>query len=413
VCFDLSVFELFCTLSLGGRVVLVDDALGLPALPDDADVRLINTVPSAIAELLRMDGIPNSVATINLAGEPLAPALVDQLYDVPSVNRVNDLYGPSEDTTYSTWTTREAGQPASIGRPIANTRVYLLDAHLNPTPIGVPGELCLAGSGITRGYLNQPELTNEKYLPDPFGQPGERLYRTGDLARYRTDGSLEYLGRLDHQVKLRGFRIELGEIETRLSNHDSVATARVVIREDTPEDKTLVAYVVPAEDSVDVATLRAHVQAGLPNYMVPQAIVSLDEIPLTPNGKLDRKALPAPDGSAKATETYVAPSTPVEQALAEIWQQLLNVEQVGVHDDFFALGGHSLMTIRLITELSEASGQQLSIADVFEQPTIAELATVFPADTHFDIEISAPINQGGISKRFFRMIAGWFSRKAG
>ena len=254
------------------------------------------------------------------------------------------MYGPSEDTTYSTWTRREAGAPASIGRPIANTRVYLLDQHLNVVPIGVPGELCLAGSGVTRGYLNQPHLTAEKYIDDPFGQPGEKLYRTGDLARYRADGTLQYLGRLDHQVKLRGFRIELGEIETRLTQHDSVSDARVIIREDTPGEQTLVAYVVAEDTPVDVAQLRAHIQATLPNYMVPQATVELDAIPLTPNGKLDRKALPAPDSSAAITEAYVAPSTPTEIALAHIWQQLLNLDNIGIHDDFFQLGGHSLLS---------------------------------------------------------------------
>jgi hypothetical protein len=285
---------------------------------------------------------------------------------------------------------------------------------MNPVPIGVAGELYIGGDGLSRGYLNQPELTNEKFVPDNFSlKPNARLYRTGDRVRYLADGNVEFLSRVDDQIKLRGFRIELGEIETQLNAHASVETARVIIREDTPGDKKLVAYVVPEHDSIDVASLRAHVQTSLPNYMVPQAVVELPAIPLTPNGKLDRKALPAPDSSATASEEYIKPETHIEIALAQIWRQLLNVERVGRHDDFFALGGHSLLTIRLVTELSEASGQQLSIADVFEQPTIAELATLFPADTHFDIEISAPINQGGISKRFFRIIAGWFGRKAG
>ncbi|MEJ2140344.1 MAG: amino acid adenylation domain-containing protein, partial [Gammaproteobacteria bacterium] len=252
VCFDLSVFEIFCTLGIGGRIVLVADALALPSLPADANVTLVNTVPSAIAELVRMNGVPASVITVNLAGEPLTTALTDAIYDLGTVRDVNDLYGPSEDTTYSTWTRREKGAPPTIGRPVHNTQVYLLDPDGQPVPVGVPGELYLGGAGVSRGYLHRPELTAEKYVPDPFSKhAGARLYRTGDRARYRPDGNIEFLGRLDHQVKLRGFRIELGEIETRIEEHEAVDKALVVVREDNPGDQRLVAYLQAGTENLD------------------------------------------------------------------------------------------------------------------------------------------------------------------
>ena len=252
ICFDLSVFEIFCTLGIGGRIVLVRDALALPELPQDANVTLINTVPSAIAELVRVNGIPASIKTVNLAGEPLTTALADAIYELGTVRDVNDLYGPSEDTTYSTWTRRAPGAAPSIGRPVHNTQAYILDPEGKPTPIGVPGELYLGGAGVTRGYLNRPELTAEKFPPNPFSDDSNaRLYRTGDRVRYRSDASIEFMGRLDHQVKLRGFRIELGEIETRIEQHEAVDKALVIVREDNPGDQRLVAYLQAGSDNLD------------------------------------------------------------------------------------------------------------------------------------------------------------------
>ena len=233
ICFDLSVFELFATLGNGGKVILAKNALALPTLSAANEVRMINTVPSAMAELVRVGGLPRSLITVNLAGEPLAQSLVDRLYEQSSIRRVFDLYGPTETTTYSTFTLRERGGKATIGRPISNTNIYILDRHLQPTPIGVPGELHIGGIGLARGYHNRPELTAEKFIPNPFGsEPGARLYKTGDLARYLPDGTIEYLGRLDHQVKLRGFRIELGEIESLLAADPGVREAVVVVREE-------------------------------------------------------------------------------------------------------------------------------------------------------------------------------------
>ncbi|MDI9701299.1 non-ribosomal peptide synthetase, partial [Burkholderia cenocepacia] len=231
-----------------------------------------------------------------------------------------------------------------IGRPIANPRLYLLDAHQQPVPIGVPGELYIGGAGVARGYLNRPELTAERFLSDPFSdQPNARLYRTGDLVRWLPDGNIEYLGRNDFQVKIRGFRIELGEIETQLALHPGVRDVAVIAREDSPGDRRLVAYLCTRDHSpVDIEALRTHLRGQLPEYMVPAAFVWMEQLPLTPNGKLDRRALPAPDLSALQVREYEAPVGDTEQAIARIWAALLNVEQVGRHDNFFDLGGHSL-----------------------------------------------------------------------
>jgi amino acid adenylation domain-containing protein len=244
VCFDLSVFELFLPLSVGGTVVLAEDALQLASGRWEVELSLINTVPSAMAELLRLECLPRSVRVVNLAGEPLAQTLVQQLYEQGGIERVYDLYGPTEDTTYSTYALRSGAEAATIGRPIANTQVYLLDGLLQPVPIGVAGELYLGGAGLARGYLNRPELTAEKFIPNPYGEAGTRLYRTGDLARYQADGQLQYLGRSDQQVKVRGYRIELGEIEAAINEHPAVRESVVMVREDDPGDKRLVAYVV-------------------------------------------------------------------------------------------------------------------------------------------------------------------------
>src|SRR2546427_15370 len=246
ICFDLSVFELFAPLTCGGKIILAENALALPGLSAASEVTLINTVPSAMAELVRLNGIPPSVRTVNLAGEALSTSLVQQIYETTSAKRVYDLYGPSEDTTYSTYALRTPHGPKTIGRPISNARVYVLDGHMNPVPIGIPGQLYIGGDGLARGYFNRPDLTAEKFIPDPFsGSPGARLYNTGDLARYLPDGNIEFIGRVDNQVKLRGFRIELGEIESVLVQHPEVQAAAAIVREDTPGAKRLVAYIVP------------------------------------------------------------------------------------------------------------------------------------------------------------------------
>jgi hypothetical protein len=305
---------------------------------------------------------------VNLAGEPLRTELVDALY-AHGIERVFDLYGPSEDTTYSTWTLRRAGAPATIGRPIANTRAYVLDARQRPVPVGVPGELYLAGHGLARGYLGRAGLTAEKFVPDPFGaQAGARMYGTGDRVRWTSAGRLEYLGRQDAQVKVRGYRIELGEIETTLRRHPGVRDCVVVAREDAPGEKRLAAYVA---GSAEVEALRAHLRQSLPEYMVPSAFVRMDALPLTPNGKLDRKALPAPEYVAAAAS--LPPRNELELRVAEVWKSVLGVPRVGVSDNFFDLGGTSLLLTRVFSGLRDIRAG-LRMVDLFRYTTVEELA---------------------------------------
>ena len=289
-----------------------------------------------------------------------------------------NLYGPTEATIQSTAHACGrigGGRTSSIGRPIANARIYILDARGEPVPVGVAGELYAGGAGVARGYLGRPELTAERFVADPFGgEAGARMYRTGDLARWNADGTIEFLGRNDDQVKIRGFRIELGEIEVRLAEHPQVREAVVLVREDAPGDRRLAAYVVADHpDAMDVAALRAHVRQSLPEYMVPGAFVVLEALPLTPNGKLDRKALPAPEYAAEA-DRYVAPRTPVEEVLAGIWAEVLRLERVGVEESFFELGGHSLLATRVVSRIRAVFGVELPLRALFEGPTIAELA---------------------------------------
>jgi amino acid adenylation domain-containing protein len=387
ICFDLSIYEFFLPLSRGGRMIIVENALALTSAPAAADVRLVNTVPSAAAALLKIDGIPAGVTTVNLAGEPLRTELVDALYG-RGIQRVIDLYGPSEDTTYSTWTLRQAGAPATIGRPIANTRAYILDSGMRPVPVGVPGELYLGGRGLARGYLGRPALTADRFIPDHLGaEAGGRLYRTGDRVRWTSAGNLEYLGRLDAQVKVRGYRIELGELETTLRKHADVRDCVVMAPEVAPGDRRLVAYVA---GDADAETLRSHLRKTLPEYMVPAAFMMLDALPLNPNGKLDRKALPAADFGAVADE-YVAPRTPMEEMLAGIWAEMLGIGRVGIHDNFFSVGGHSLLAIRLVARIGDVFGAGVSVRALFEAPTVAELAERVEAARNADAPRLAPV----------------------
>ena len=380
ICFDLSIFEIFVPLSRGGSVWLVDNILALAETPDALPVTLINTVPSAIAEVHRSIRLPASVRVINLAGEALSHMLVQALYQQSSVERIYNLYGPSEDTTYSTFTlvAKDSAPPVTIGRPIANTQAYILDARQHPVPVGVAGELCMAGDGLARGYLNRPELSAEKFVPNPFGTvPGARMYRTGDLARYLPDGQIEYLGRVDHQVKIRGFRIELGEIETVLSGQPNVRDAVVTAREDMPGDKRLVAYITTHDgQSVPITELRHALAKELPEYMLPGAFVQLQQLPLTPNGKLDRQALPAPDRQVLATHDYEAPQGDIEQTIAAVWQEVLGLERVGRQDHFFELGGHSLLAVRVIARLCRACHVDIPLAALFKAPELAAFAQV-------------------------------------
>jgi len=405
ICFDLSVFELFVTLAQGGRIILVKNVLELPTLRNANEVTLVNTVPSAMAELVRNGCLPPSVVTVNLAGEPLSSGLVDEVYRRGSVQQVYDLYGPSETTTYSTMALRRPGTKATIGRPIANTQVYLLDQNMQPVPVGVPGELHIGGVGLARGYYNRPDLTAERFLANPFSsEAGARLYKTGDQARYLSDGTLEFLGRLDDQVKVRGFRIELGEIATILNQHPAIREAVVVAREDVSGDKRLLAYVTPKDGKPPKdLELRGALQAKLPEYMVPSTFVILDQLPRTPNGKVDRKALPAVGNTRQHLQTsHAVPRTPTEEVLARIWSETLGLDEIGVHDNFFELGGHSLLAVRLFWRIEKLVGKRLPVSILFEAPTIEQIAKLLDTDVlqpHWKSLV--PIKPGGSKPPFY------------
>ncbi len=402
ISFDLSVFELFVPLSWGGAVILAENALQLPALPAAAEVTLVNTVPSAMAELVRNGWIPAGVETVNLAGEALSRELVEQLYELKQVKDVINLYGPSEDTTYSTYARIEGGETRTpaIGRPLANTQVYVLDGAGEPVPAGVTGEIYLAGEGLARGYWQRPELTAERFVPDRFsGSRGGRLYRTGDLARFREGGLLEYLGRMDHQVKLRGFRIELGEVETALRHHEKVREAVVVVSEQDKGEKRLIAYVVnEGEQAATAADLRAWMRERLPEYMVPQAFLMLGEMPLTANGKVDRRALLACEEPESGRDAEViGPRTETEAAVAEMWRELLRVDQVSVEDNFFEAGGHSLLATRMMSQVRKRFGAEVALRRFFEEATVAALSN------HIDLAIeSMQVLNGPSIKRMSR-----------
>jgi len=374
-CFDLFAFELWGPLSWGGTVVLVENALALRESGIQQSVRLINTVPSAMKELLHSNSLPSGLVTVNLAGEPLPEALVTELHEA-GVSRVLNLYGPSEDTTYSTWCEVLPGRKPPIGRPISNTRVYLLDEFMQPVPVGVTGELYLAGFGLARGYWRRPELTADRFVPDPFAaRGGERLYRTGDLALYRNDGSIDFLGRSDDQVKLRGFRIELGEIEEVLRRHLGVRQATVLVERSAGEPR-LVACVVPAQTPApDEEELHAFLRKSLPEFMLPTAYLLLERLPLTPSGKIDRRNLHVFSAARSSLAVpYVAPQTPLQEVLVGIWQEVLGVTSVGIHDNFFLRGGHSLLAMQVIGHLNSVFPLELPPQAIFKAPTVASLA---------------------------------------
>ncbi|MEM9597735.1 MAG: amino acid adenylation domain-containing protein, partial [Acidobacteriota bacterium] len=386
VCFDLSVYELFLPLATGGSVILARDILHLLTLPARDEVTLVNTVPSAIAEIVRAEGLPPSVRTVNLAGEPLKRDLVDRVYRAGAVERVYNLYGPSEDTTYSTWALvpqGDDGEP-TIGRPIANGRAYVLDPRGEPIPVGLVGELYLAGAGVTRGYHDRPAATAERYVPDPFAkEAGARLYRTGDRVRWRGDGELEFLGRFDHQVKLRGFRIELGEIEAALTRHPAVEDAAVLVREDRLGEPLLAGFVAAPDAPVDLEDgLRSHLGDGLPAHMVPSILRILGELPLTPNGKIDRRALESIDlgqsrssdaAAGRAADPSSDPRDGVETRVAAAWREVLELDAVGLDDTFFSLGGHSLLLPRVFRLLT-GDFPDLTLLDLLQFPTVRKLA---------------------------------------
>ncbi|WP_448322154.1 non-ribosomal peptide synthetase, partial [Streptomyces sp. CO7] len=375
--FDVSVFEMFGPLLTGGCLEVLRDllALGDRDTGDRSGV-LVSGVPSALARIVSRGDVRTAADTVVFCGEALTAQAATVVRDALGAGRVHNIYGPTEATVYATaWSTDgPVTRAPSIGRPLHNTRTYVLDGNLQPVPAGVAGELYLAGAGLARGYLGRPDLTAERFVADPFGPAGSRMYRTGDLARWSGDGLLEYLGRVDDQVKIRGYRIELGEIDAVLGRFPGVAQVAVVAREDRPGDKRLVAYVVAEAGHADVDTgaLRAHAAGLLPEYMVPSAFVVLERLPSTANGKLDRRALPAPSygtGSARR-----GPRTPREEVLCGLFAETLGVPEVGIDDNFFELGGHSLLAVQLIGRIRDVLGETLAIRALFAAPTAAALA---------------------------------------
>ncbi len=391
ISFDAATLEIWGPLLNGGRLVVFP--AGLPTLETLGDVIEQNGVTTlwltaglfhqmVDTQLDKLRGVRQLLAGGDVLSVSHVRRVLDELPDTCLING----YGPTENTTFTTCYPMTRGTmfetSVPIGKPIANTQVYILDAQMKPVPIGVPGELYTGGDGVSQGYLNRPDLTAEKFISNPFSSEAElKLYRTGDLARYLPDGNVEFLGRIDNQVKIRGFRIELGEIETILSQHLDVEKCVVVAREDRPGNKRLVAYVVGKQETeAKQADLRQHLKIHLPDYMIPAAFVMLDDLPIDPNGKINRRALPAPDTSRIDVTDFVAPEGAVQEMLAEMWQELLQFERIGVHDNFFHLGGHSLLATQIVSRLRQAYAIDVSVRTLFEAPTIAELAALIEGE---------------------------------
>ncbi|MEN1836363.1 amino acid adenylation domain-containing protein [Pseudomonas lijiangensis] len=394
--FDASTLDVWAPLLNGGCVVVVDQDV-LLSLPEFKALLLEQSVSVLwmTAGLFHQyaSGLYDAFAQLRyliVGGDVLDPSVIAQVLKNGAPEHLLNGYGPTEATTFSaTHEIKTVGEGSiPIGKPLANTRLYVLDARQQPVPLGVTGELYIGGDGVALGYLNRAELTEQVFVADPFStDPTARLYRTGDLACWLADGTVEYRGRNDQQVKIRGFRIEPGEIETLLASHEAVKEAVVLVREDVPGDKRLVAYFTSTQADIDLELLRNHLQGQLPDYMVPAAYVQLDSLPLTNNGKLDRKALPAPDQQAFINRGYEAPQGDIETTLAQIWAEVLQVERVGRHDHFFELGGHSLLAVKLIEKMRQ-EGLSADVRVLFSQPTLAALAAAVGSGT----EIRVPAN---------------------
>jgi amino acid adenylation domain-containing protein len=422
--FDFSVWEIWGCLLQGGSLVVAP--LEIVQSPSDffdllhkEKVTILNQTPSALRELIsareraRLGNRDWSLRLIVCGGDALDQELAVELgrLEIPVWN----FYGPTESSVWTTCarvpqTSVGASSPdvqkvrdesqetqneacaTSIGWPIADLQLYLLDESLQPVPAGVPGEIHIGGAGLARGYLRRPELTAEKFIPNPFSEtPGARLYRAGDLARYRRDGTIEFIGRLDNQVKLRGFRVELGEIESALTEHAGIAQAVVLVREDRAHDRRLVAYIVPRDNQAPaVSEIRKHLRLTLPDYMVPAVFVTLDEMPLTTNQKVDRRALPAPERSEETSDEYIAPRTQREELIAGIWAEVLRVDRIGVYDNFFELGGHSLLATQMTARLRQMFQVDVPVRAIFERLTVVEMANLLDQMVQGEDDVRVP-----------------------
>ncbi|MDD4919031.1 MAG: amino acid adenylation domain-containing protein, partial [candidate division Zixibacteria bacterium] len=418
--FDVSFQEIFSTLCSGGELVLIGQAMRqdfgkLPGFLRAARIQRLFLPYIALQTLAECAGETAdgwALQEVITAGEPLriTPAIAGFFRRLQGC-RLHNHYGPSETHVVTAFTLAEevSSWPVlpAIGRPIANSRIYILDAQGQPVPVGVAGEIHIGGAGVARGYLNQAELTAERFLADPFAQePHARMYKTGDLARYREDGNIEFLGRNDFQVKIRGFRIELGEIEAKLAEYPGIREAVVLARGDQG-DQRLVAYYT-SDEELGAEILRTQLAAELPEYMIPAAYVKLDSLPLTPNGKLDRKALPNPEGEAYVTRGYEAPQGEVEQKLAKIWAELLNVDRVGRQDHFFELGGHSLLAVQVISRIRQTLGIEAGLADLFAKPILADFAAALGGATQAELPPIIPVERGERLALSFAQQRLWF-----
>jgi amino acid adenylation domain-containing protein len=413
--FDVAAEEIFPCLVRGATLVLRSDRM-LHSIPEflqqcgDRGITVLN-LPTAFWHQLMAEvsasnlKLPPTVRLVIIGSEQAASKYLEiwQQQVDPQVRLVN-CYGVTETTISAIACDLPAGEITGgelpIGKPMANVETYVLDSYLQPVPIGVPGEIYIGGAGLARGYLDRPEQTALAFIPHPYSAiPGARLYKTGDLGRYRLDGNLEFLGRIDRQVKVRGFRIELGEIETVLRQHPEVKEAVVIDREDIPGDKRLVAYVVPNLGYRSTSQLREYLQERLLEHMLPSWIIMLASLPLNPNGKVDRQKLPAPERSHQdARETYVAPQNQIEKTIASIWQEALQLEKVGINDNFFDLGGHSLLALQVQSKLQTALNAKLSITDIFKYPNISSLANYLSREQNQQYSLTAARDRAGKQK---------------
>lgn len=390
--FDFSVWEIWGPLLYGGRLVIVPHTISrspeeMLQLLVEEGVTVLNQTPSAFYQLMQIDkeqqtlGQALSLRYVIFGGEALELSRLEDWYSRHSdcKPKLINMYGITETTVHVTYNELNRdiitkNSSSLIGEPIPDLHVYVLDEYLQPVPPGTTGEMYVAGAGLARGYLGRPDLTSDRFPADPYGAPGTRMYRTGDLARWTEEGALDYIGRADHQIKIRGFRIELGEIEAVLARHDAVAQVAVMVREDQPGDKRLVAYIVTTEeDYFDTEALRHFAAASLPDYMVPAAYVQIDAMPLTANGKLDQKSLPAPQLHLQQADGR-GPRNPKEEILCHLFEEVLDLPKISIDDRFFDIGGHSLLAVRLISRIRDALGVKLSIGTLFEAPNVASLA---------------------------------------